>query len=335
MESAALVVDVVTILLVVSGKIPVLWLMPIFVLSSAIFSPIQDALAMSTNYGLIFGAAKRVIDLFEMAPMVEDTGKEFFQADDEVEITFDNVKFTYPGISDDQNNPPVLKGLSFSFHTGETVALVGASGSGKTTAARLLQRFWDVDDGTISVNGKDIRELSLDSLRNTVTVVPQDVYLFNITVKENLRLAKLSATEEEIRNAASEARADEFIRKLPNGFDTPIGERGLRLSGGEKQRLSIAQAFLKNSPVLVLDEASANLDAENERLINQAVAHLKKGRATLVIAHRISTIRSADRIVVVKDGKALAEGTYGDLIENCPDFRQLIGDEYGGKSNNE
>ena len=335
MESAALVVDVVTILLVVSGKIPVLWLMPIFVLSSAIFSPIQDALAMSTNYGLIFGAAKRVIDLFEMAPMVEDTGKEFLQADDEVEIAFDNVKFTYPGISDDQNNPPVLKGLSFSFHTGETVALVGASGSGKTTAARLLQRFWDVDDGTISVNGKDIRELSLDSLRNTVTVVPQDVYLFNITVKENLRLAKLSATEEEIRNAASEARADEFIRKLPNGFDTPIGERGLRLSGGEKQRLSIAQAFLKNSPVLVLDEASANLDAENERLINQAVAHLKKGRATLVIAHRISTIRSADRIVVVKDGKALAEGTYGDLIENCPDFRQLIGDEYGGKSNNE
>lgn len=335
MESAALVVDVVTILLVVSGKIPVLWLMPIFVLSSAIFSPIQDALAMSTNYGLIFGAAKRVIDLFEMKPMVEDTGKEFFQADDEVEISFDNVKFTYPGISDDQDNPPVLKGLSFSFHTGETVALVGASGSGKTTAARLLQRFWDVDDGTISINGKDIRALSLDSLRNTVTVVPQDVYLFNITVKENLRLAKLSATEEEIRNAASEARAVEFIQKLPNGFDTPIGERGLRLSGGEKQRLSIAQAFLKNSPVLVLDEASANLDAENERLINQAVAHLKKGRATLVIAHRISTIRSADRIVVVKDGKALAEGTYGDLIENCPDFRQLIGDEYGGKSNNE
>lgn len=180
-----------------------------------------------------------------------------------------------------------------------------------------------------------IRELSLDSLRDTVTVVPQDVYLFNITIKENLRLAKLSATEEEIQNVATKARADEFIRKLPNGVDTPIGERGLRLSGGEKQRLSIAQAFLKNSPVLVLDEASANLDAENERLINQAVAHLKKGRATLVIAHRISTIRSADKIVVIKDGKALAEGTYGDLIKNCSDFRQLMGDEYGGKSNNE
>ncbi|MBE5861234.1 MAG: ABC transporter ATP-binding protein [Lachnospiraceae bacterium] len=335
MESAALVVDVVTILLVAAGKISVLWLMPIFILSSAIFSPIQDALAMSTNYGLIFGAAKRVIDLFEMEPMVKDAGKEFFRVNDEVEITFDNVKFTYPEISGNQDNSPVLKGLSFSFHTGETVAFVGASGSGKTTAARLLQRFWDVNDGAISINGKDIRELSLDSLRNTITVVPQDVYLFNITVKENLRLAKLSATEEEIQNAASEACADDFIRKLPYGFDTPIGERGLRLSGGEKQRLSIAQAFLKNSPVLVLDEASANLDAENERLINQAVSRLKKGRATLVIAHRISTIRSVDRIVVLKDGKALAEGTYGDLAENCPDFRRLIGDEYGGKSNEE
>lgn len=335
MESAALVVDVVVILLVVSGKVPVLWLMPLFVLSSAIFSPIQDALAMSTNYGLIFGAAKRVIDLFSMEPMVKDTGKEHFQADCAVTVTFDNVKFSYPGFSTGQDNPPVLSGLSFSFHTGETVALVGASGSGKTTAARLLQRFWDVDEGTISINGKDIRELSLDSLRDTVTVVPQDVYLFNITIKENLRLAKLSATEEEIQNVATKARADEFIRKLPNGVDTPIGERGLRLSGGEKQRLSIAQAFLKNSPVLVLDEASANLDAENEHLINQAVAHLKKGRATLVIAHRISTIRSADKIVVIKDGKALAEGTYGNLIANCSDFRQLMGDEYGGKSNNE
>lgn len=335
MESAALVVDVVVILLVVSGKVPVLWLMPLFVLSSAIFSPIQDALAMSTYYGLIFGAAKRVIDLFSMEPMVKDTGKEHFQADCAVTVTFDNVKFSYPGFSTGQDNPPVLSGLSFSFHTGETVALVGASGSGKTTAARLLQRFWDVDEGTISINGKDIRELSLDSLRDTVTVVPQDVYLFNITIKENLRLAKLSATEEEIQNVATKARADEFIRKLPNGVDTPIGERGLRLSGGEKQRLSIAQAFLKNSPVLVLDEASANLDAENEHLINQAVAHLKKGRATLVIAHRISTIRSADKIVVIKDGKALAEGTYGNLIANCSDFRQLMGDEYGGKSNNE
>ena len=335
MEFAALVVDVVTIYLVVSGNVPVLWLMPLFVLASAIFSPIQEALAMSTNYGLIFGAAERVIKLFSTEPMVADTGKESFQPAEEVEIAFDDVKFSYPGMTKDEENPPVLNGLSFSFYTGETVALVGASGSGKTTAARLLQRFWDVDQGSITINGNDIRNLTLSSLRDTVTVVPQDVYLFNLSVAENLRLAKLNATDEDIREAAIKARADEFIQKLPDGYSTPIGERGLRLSGGEKQRLSIAQAFLKNSPVLVLDEASANLDAENERLINQAVSHLKKGRATLVIAHRISTIRSADRIVVVKDGKALAEGTYEDLLRNCPDFRKLIGDEYSGTSYNE
>lgn len=335
MESAALAADLTAILLVASGRIPVLWLMPLFVLASAIFSPIQDALAMSTNYGLIFGAAKRVLELFSTKPMVEDTGKELFQSDETVEITFDDVRFSYPGISAGQANPAVLNGLSFSFHTGETVALVGASGSGKTTAARLLQRFWDVDGGAIRINGNDIRSLTLGSLRDTVTVVPQDVYLFNISVEENLRLANLNAGEEEIREAAAKACADEFIRKLPDGFDTRIGERGLRLSGGEKQRISLAQAFLKNSPVLVLDEASANLDAENERLINQAVAHLKQGRATLVIAHRISTIRSADRIVVLKDGKALAQGSYGDLIENCPEFSKLTGDEYGGKPNKE
>lgn len=326
MEAAALIVDVATILLVVNGKISFIWLMPLFVMASAIFSPIQEALNMSTNYGLIYGAAQRVLDLFDMEPMVQDTGAKTFPESDHVEIRFDNVTFTYPGISGENENPPVLNGLSFSFHTGETVALVGASGGGKTTAARLLQRFWDVTGGSITINGLDIRTLTLESLRETVTVVPQDVYLFNISIEENLRLAKLSASAEEISDAAIKARADDFIRRLPDGYQTLIGEQGLRLSGGEKQRLSIAQAFLKNSPVLVLDEASANLDAENERLINLAVEGLKQGRATLVIAHRISTIKSADRIVFVKNGKTLAGGTYSELIASCPDFRELIGD---------
>lgn len=328
MEIAALVVDVAAIILVVSDRINPVWLMPLFVLSSAIFSPIQDALAMSTNYGLIFGAAKRVVALFSTEPMVEDTGGEVFAPSENVTVVFDNVHFSYPDASTANNAGKVLNGLSFSFHTGETVALVGASGSGKTTSARLLQRFWDIDSGSISINGVDIQNMTLNSLRDTVTVVPQDVYLFNITIEENLRLAKLDASVNEIKDAAIVAQADDFINKLPYGYETQIGERGLRLSGGEKQRLSIAQAFLKNSPVLVLDEASANLDAENERFINQAVTDLKKGRATLVIAHRISTIKSADRIVFVKDGKVAAQGTYHDLIGNCPDFRELIGEEY-------
>ncbi|MDO4357878.1 MAG: ABC transporter ATP-binding protein [Clostridia bacterium] len=328
-ETASLAADVATVLLVVAGRIPVVWLMPMFVLSSAIFTPILDALSMSTNYGLIFGAAQRVLGLFAEAPLVRDEGERRLSVGSRpVEVRFEDVRFTYPATDQSADNPPVLNGLSFSFHTGETVALVGASGGGKTTAARLLQRFWDVDGGSIRIDGTDIRELRLDNLRDIVTVVPQDVYLFNMSVSENLRLARLEASQSEIRRAAQQAQAEAFIENLPEGYDTIVGERGLRLSGGEKQRLSIAQAFLKNSPVLVLDEASASLDAENERLINQAVAHLKRGRATLVIAHRISTIRSADRIVAVKDGRVEAEGTYAQLMESCPYFRKLMGDEY-------
>lgn len=329
MEAASLTADVATVLLVVAGRISVLWLMPMFVLSSAIFTPILDALSMSTNYGLIFGAAQRVLGLFSEQPLVRDEGRKRLSVkDNDVEVRFDDVRFAYPAIERNAENPPVLNGLSFSFRTGETVALVGASGGGKTTAARLLQRFWDLDGGKICINGTDIRELPLDNLRDIVTVVPQDVYLFNMSVTENLRLARLDASEADIRRAARQAQADAFIQALPEGYDTITGERGLRLSGGEKQRLSIAQAFLKNSPVLVLDEASASLDAENERMINQAVEHLKKGRATLVIAHRISTIRSADRIVAVKDGRVEAEGSYAQLMESCPYFRKLMGDEY-------
>ena len=331
MEAASLAADIAAVLLAAAGQIPALWLMPVFVLSSAIFTPILDALSMSTNYGLIFGAAQRVLGLFAEKPLVRDEGKRRLDVRDaKVEVRFEDVRFTYPAAKGGEPNPPVLNGLSFSFCTGETVALVGASGGGKSTAARLLQRFWDVDGGRISINGTDVRELTLENLRDIVTVVPQEVYLFNMSVAENLRLARLSATDAEIREAARRARAEEFIEKLPMGYDTAIGERGLRLSGGEKQRLSIAQAFLKNAPVLVLDEASANLDAENERLINQAVEGLKQGRATLVIAHRISTIRAADRIVMVENGRVAGEGTYAQLMEGCPEFRKLMGDEYAG-----
>lgn len=326
-ECASLATEITAVSLAASGKLSALWLMPVFVLSSAIFRPIMEALSMSTNYGLIFGAAKRVLELLNRKPATEDTGRDRFQRAEDTEVCFRHVSFTYPGVGTEQN-PQVLRDLCFSFRTGETVALVGASGEGKTTAARLLQRFWDVDGGSITINGKDIRELTLDSLRETVTVVPQEVYLFNMSVEENLRLARLDAANEEIRAAAEQARARSFIDRLPMGWQTVVGEQGMRLSGGEKQRLSIAQAFLKDSPVLVLDEASANLDAENELLINEAVSHLKRGRATLVIAHRISTIRSADRIVMVSGGINIAEGTYEELLANCTAFRKLIGDEY-------
>ena len=327
MEAAVLATDVVIVMLTASGKLSTLSTLPMFVLSSAIYSPIQEALAMSTNYGLIFGAAERVLGLFTMKPLVEDRGSSRLDRTDYTEVRFTDVHFAYPEAGGEEASTPVLNGLAFSFHTGESVALVGASGSGKSTAARLLQRFWDVDAGGIEINGKDIRDLTLASLREAVTVVPQEVYLFNLSIKENLRLAKADATDAEIRRAAELACADGFIQSLPDGYDTQIGERGLRLSGGERQRLAIAQAFLKDAPVLVLDEASANLDAENERLINRAVEALKKGRATLVIAHRLSTIRIADRVIFIRDGRTFAQGTYSELMESCPEFVALMGEK--------
>lgn len=319
----ALCGEIAAAYLVASGSLTAAMLVPVFQLCSAIFIPLQDALSMSTNYGLIFGAAKRLFELLESKAAVKETDgavQAKVREGEKIVVSFEHVAFTYPS-----GEMPVLKDVSFSFSTGETVALVGTSGSGKTTVSRLLQRFWDVDSGKITVNGIDLKQIKLDSLRDIVTVVPQEVYLFCLNVAENLRLAKQDATEEEIVKAACAAQADGFIRRLPQGYDTLLGERGLRLSGGERQRLSIAQAFLKNSPVLILDEASANLDSETERQVNEAVNSLKKGRATMVIAHRLSTIKNADRILVLHGGVIEAEGTYEELLERNTYFKELVG----------
>lgn len=330
-ELSALLVDITIAALVGLGRISPLWLMPLFILSKAIFTPIMDALMMSTNYGLIFGAAKRMLDLFEKKPAISDQGTHSLDlSGPEVSVAFTDVAFSYPAEASDSENTPVLQNLSFFLRNGESVALVGASGSGKTTIARLLQRFWDVDKGSIRINGCDIRKMPLENLRIAVTSVPQEVYLFNQTVLENLHLANPNASDEDIRQAARLAQAEAFIQKLPDGYDTKIGERGVRLSGGEKQRLSIAQALLKNAPILILDESSANLDAENEKWINRAIQHLKKDRATLIIAHRISTIRSADHIIVLREGRVEDQGSYDQLIGRCSYFRTLLGDTYRG-----
>ena len=331
-----LVAQIVTIVLMLQGSLDAVWLLPVFVLSSAVFAPLRDALSMSSNYGLIVGAAQRVFGLFQSKPSVEDSGKlvesDILAAESkrQVTVSFNDVVFSYPPDDfEESQSPALLTGLSFSVSTGETVALVGASGCGKTTSARLLQRFWDVDSGNILINGSDVRDLKLTTLRNLVTVVPQETYLFNASITDNLKLAKLDADKDSIAQAIREACLDDVVEKLPDGIDTKVGERGLRLSGGEKQRIAIAQAFLKDSPILVLDEASANLDSETERRINEAVNRLRQGRATLVIAHRASTIRAADRIVVIRDGRTEAEGSYSELKDSCPYFSKLMGEEYG------
>ena len=202
---------------------------------------------------------------------------------------------------------------------------MGSSGSGKTTITRLLQRFYDSKEGIIQINGTDIRKIKLNALREMITVVPQEMYLFNRSIRENLRMAHPEASERKMIEAVEKAQILDVIEKMPQSWDTYVGEKGLKLSGGEKARLALAQAFLKDAPILILDEASANLDSENEKKINEAVNQLKEGRATLIIAHRISTMQSADRIILLKDGKVERQGNFSELINSCEYFQKLIG----------
>lgn len=283
---------------VIKGRMDSIWLLTVFALSMAIFSPIQEALTMSVNYGLIVGAAKRVTELLSTKSVVtEDSNSIDFKERSDVTLSLKGIKFSYP-----EMEKTLLKNVSLEIKPGECIALTGKSGCGKTTIAKLIQRFWDIEDGKITLNGVDIRKMKLEDLRQTITMVPQDTYLFYMSIADNLRMAKEDATDEEIIKALEQACAMDFVDKLPQGINTIVGERGLRLSGGEKQRISLARAFLKNSPILILDESSAALDTETERKINMAIDRLKEHRTTLVIAHRESTIKATDRAFQIQNG---------------------------------
>lgn len=225
-------------------------------------------------------------------------------------IKFENVSFSY------QTTENVLNNVSFNINKGETIALVGESGGGKTTICHLIPNFYKVTDGTISIDGININDLSFKALRKSIGIVQQDVFLFNGSIKENILYGNLSASDEEIVEAAKKANIYDYIMKLPDGFDTQIGERGVKLSGGQKQRLSIARVFLKNPPILILDEATSALDNTTEILIQSALNELAKGRTTIVVAHRLSTIKNATRIMVVNEGKIVESGTHNELLEN-------------------
>lgn len=224
-------------------------------------------------------------------------------------IKFENVSFHY-----EENLENVLDNISFEVHKGENVAIVGSSGSGKTTMCNLIPRFYETSGGRVLIDGHDIKEYTQHSLRKKIGIVQQDVYLFSGTVAENILYGKLDATREEVIEAAKKAGADEFIRKLPKGYDTYVGERGVKLSGGEKQRISIARLFLKNPPVLILDEATSALDNESEHLVQQSLEKLSKDRTTLTIAHRLTTIKNATRIIVLTDEGIAETGTHEELI---------------------
>lgn len=235
------------------------------------------------------------------------------------EITLENITFRY-----DENEPDALSSISLRIQPGETVALVGPSGSGKTTLAHLVPRFYQAGQGKILIDGKDIREFALASLRANIAIVSQDVALFNDTVRNNIAYGAMrNCTEDEIYKAAEAANAMEFIRELPQGFDTRIGEKGQRLSGGQKQRLAIARALLKNAPILILDEATSSLDTESERNIQSALDTLRKGRTCIIIAHRLSTIENAERIIVINQGRIEQTGSHNELIQQDGVYARL------------
>jgi ATP-binding cassette subfamily B protein len=225
------------------------------------------------------------------------------------EIEFDNVHFAY----DPQR--PILKGISFKVPAGKTIAVVGPSGAGKSTISRLLYRFYDVQGGSVKIDGQDVRDVTQKSLRAVIGMVPQDTVLFNDTIAYNIRYGRPSASEAEVEQAAEIAQVGNFIRSLPEGFKTMVGERGLKLSGGEKQRVAIARTILKSPPILMLDEATSALDTGTEQEIQAALDEVAKNRTTLIIAHRLSTVINADEIIVLKDGAIAERGTHAELLE--------------------
>ncbi len=273
-------------------------------------SPIQILVELTEMMQKGLSGFKRFIAVMETEPDIEDAPDAKPLTDVRGHVVYDNVSFHY---SDDDT--PVLSNVSFDIPAGRSIALVGPSGSGKTTICSLLPRFYDITGGQITIDGKDISRLTLESLRNQIGIVQQEVYLFCGTIKENIAYGKPGASMDEIIDAAKKANIHEFISELPDGYDTFVGERGTRLSGGQKQRISIARVFLKNPPILILDEATSALDNESERYIQKSLEDLSKNRTTITIAHRLSTIRNADEILVVADTKIAERGSHKELLE--------------------
>ncbi|MBQ6537585.1 MAG: ABC transporter ATP-binding protein, partial [Eubacterium sp.] len=245
------------------------------------------------------------------------------------EICFDNVTFGYGAGDPLHKNKKVLKKMSFKIKEGEMVAIVGKSGCGKTTVLNLLSRLYDPQDGRILLDGVDINELTKDSIRNTMTVVNQSPYIFNMSVKENLRLAKIDMTDEEMKQVCELACIDDDIMEMPEGYDTVIGEGGVNLSGGQRQRLAIARSLLKNYRIILFDEATSALDNVTQAKIQKAIDGISKNRTIILIAHRLSTVIGADRILYMQDGSVLAEGSHEELLKKCEPYRLLYQEESG------
>lgn len=277
---------------------------------SMFYAPITTFSRLVEDYQNAMAGGERVFEILDTPSRVTDKKDAVPLTGCRGEIRYENVDFTY----DDEPTVPILKSVDFTVPAGKMLAIVGPTGAGKSTIVSLLMRFYDVNGGSIKVDGIDLRDMPLSSLRENTSIVLQDTFLFNGSIEDNIAFARQTATKEEIIDAARRARIHDDIEKMPNGYDTIVGERGMRLSGGQKQRLSIARAILRNSPILILDEATASVDMETEKKIQEAISELMDTRTIIVIAHRLSTIRRADSIIVLENGAVSERGTHEELL---------------------
>jgi len=297
-----------------AGELDLVAYLVFLVFGSSVYIPIEEVL----NYSILLSYLDvRISRMRQIDEMPTQTGKTEVSVR-RYDITFDHVTFAY------QEGQEVLHDISFTARQGQVTALVGASGGGKSTIAKLAARFWDIDAGRITLGGRDISQIDPEALLAHYAIVFQDVVLFNASVMDNIRIGRSGATDEEVRQAARLARCEEFISQLPEGYDTLIGENGQKLSGGERQRISIARALLKDAPVILLDEATASLDVENETLLQQGLSELVRDKTVLIIAHRMRTIRRADQVIVLREGRITESGSPEELLAQGGDFAAMV-----------
>ena len=296
------------------GDVSIFVYLAFLLISAMVYNPIQE---VCNNLAILTFLDVRINRMKEMEAMPEQEGSKEVKMDN-YDIEFRNVSFAY------ETEKQVLHNVSFTAKQGEVTALVGPSGGGKSTTAKLAARFWDIDGGKILLGGNDIAHIDPETLLRNYAVVFQDVLLFNASVSDNIRIGKRDATDEEVRRVAQLAQCDDFISRMPQGYDTVIGENGETLSGGERQRISIARALLKDAPVILLDEATASLDAENETKIQAGISELVQGKTVIIIAHRMRTVRNADHIVVLGGGTVIEQGTPEDLMAKGGEFARMV-----------
>ena len=313
---------------VINGSITAGSLVAFLTYAVNISNPIKRLSRVIGNIQKALAAAQRVFDVLDLPETIKNTPDAKALPPFKGKVRFDHVSFSYdPG-------EEVLSDVSFDVKPGEMVAFVGPSGAGKSTVASLLPRFYDVNDGSISIDGTDIRGVTLNSLREQVGIVPQETILFNGSVYDNILYGRLDATKEEVEAAAKAANAHNFIMELPDGYNTMLGDRGVNISGGQRQRISIARAILKNPQILILDEATSALDTESERVVQEALDRLMVGRTSFVIAHRLSTIKNADKIMVLEKGRLVEQGTHDELMQLDGLYAHLYKIQYRSKEAN-